>query len=165
MIIVNKKGILIYNNKSYKFSYGKNGFTKNKIEGDKKTPKGIFLLGKLFVRTDKIKNLKTNFIINSITKTMTWLDDPNNKNYNTLINTNSNQTEKLYRNDNLYDLILVIEYNSNPVVPYKGSAIFIHIMEKNYKPTKGCLALKKEDFIEILSTLNPNDKIKILNEI
>jgi len=165
MIIVNKKGILIYNNKSYKFSYGKNGFTKNKIEGDKKTPKGIFLLGKLFVRTDKIKNLKTNFIINSITKTMTWLDDPNNKNYNTLINTNSNQTEKLYRNDNLYDLILVIEYNSNPVVPYKGSAIFIHIMEKNYKPTKGCLALKKEDFIEILSTLNTNDKIKILNEI
>ena len=165
MIIVKKKGILIYNNKSYKFSYGKNGFTKNKIEGDKKTLKGIFLLGKLFVRTDKIKNLKTNFIINSITKTMTWLDDPNNKNYNTLINTNSNQTEKLYRNDNVYDLILVIEYNSNPVVPYKGSAIFIHIMEKNYKPTKGCLALKKEDFIEILSTLNPNDKIKILNEI
>ena len=54
------------------------------------------------------------------------------------------------------------KYNTDPIVPYKGSAIFIHIMEKNYKPTKGCIALKLQDFMEILSTLMPNDKIKIL---
>ena len=165
MIIVNKKGILSYKNKLYKCTYGKNGFTKNKVEGDEKTPKGIFSLGKLFVRTDKIKKLKTNFSINNINKTMTWLDDPTNKNYNTLINTKTNQSEKLYRKDNIYDLILIINYNTYPVVPYKGSAIFIHIMDKNQKPTKGCIGLKMNDFMEILSTLNTNDKIKIFNKI
>ena len=162
MIEINKNGILTYNNKSYKCTYGENGFTKNKTEGDKKTPKGIFSLGKLYVRKDKIKNLKTNFHINNIQKSMIWSDNPKSKYYNSLINTNVNQTEKLHRKDNLYDLILVIKYNTDPVVPYKGSAIFIHIMEKNYKPTKGCIALKLQDFIEILSTLMPNDKIKIL---
>tara|TARA_B100000686_G_scaffold195220_1_gene202121 strand:- start:11093 stop:11590 length:498 start_codon:yes stop_codon:yes gene_type:complete len=165
MIIINKKGTLNYNNKLYKCTYGKNGFTKNKTEGDKKTPEGIFSLGKLFVRTDKIKKLKTNFHINSINKKMTWLDDPTNKNYNTLINTNGSQSEKLHRKDNLYDIILIIKYNTNPVIPYKGSAIFMHIMDNNHKPTKGCIGLKINDFMEILSTLKINDKIKILNKI
>ena len=70
-------------------------------------------------------------------------------------------TEKLFRKDNLYDLILVIKYNMLPTIPYKGSAIFIHVAKKNYDSTKGCVALNKDDFKEILCTLKPSDKIKI----
>ena len=163
MIVVNEKKILSFNNKKYKCSIGKNGLTKHKYEGDKKTPIGIFSLGNLYVRTDKIKNIKSKFNIISINTDMAWSDDPKSKNYNTLIKTSNEHNEKLYRNDNLYDIILVIKYNMSPVIPNKGSAIFIHNTSEKYQPTNGCIALKIEDLIEILLELKPTDKITILN--
>ena len=69
--------------------------------------------------------------------------------------------EKLYRKDNIYDLIVVLDYNMNPIIKNKGSAIFIHIANKFYKKTKGCIALKKENLIKILSQIKRNTKIKI----
>jgi L,D-peptidoglycan transpeptidase YkuD (ErfK/YbiS/YcfS/YnhG family) len=69
--------------------------------------------------------------------------------------------EKLYRNDNLYDLVAVLNYNTNPVVKNKGSAIFIHITKNSYKKTAGCVALKKKDLIKIISKIKKNTKIKI----
>ncbi len=69
----------------------------------------------------------------------------------------------MYRNDNIYDLILVINYNVNPTIPLKGSAIFIHVTTANYIPTAGCIALKIDDFKEILTTLNPSEKVKIID--
>jgi len=162
MILVNNKGVLTYKNKFYRCAYGKNGLIKNKIEGDECTPIGIFTLGKLYIRIDRIKTIKTNFKYQPITKTMAWSDDPENQNYNKLINTSKKYQEKMFRNDHIYDLILVINYNINPTIPYKGSAIFLHIEKNNYNPTKGCIALKVEDFIEILSTLQPYEKIKII---
>jgi L,D-peptidoglycan transpeptidase YkuD (ErfK/YbiS/YcfS/YnhG family) len=69
--------------------------------------------------------------------------------------------EKLYRKDNLYDLILVLNYNINPIIKNKGSAIFIHIAKKNYEPTAGCVALKKRDLLKLLKNIKKNTKIKI----
>ena len=161
MILINKKGFLLFNKKLYKCSLGKNGLSRSKVEGDNYTPVGLYSLGKLYVRTDRIKNLKTHFKYVSIKKTMAWSDDPNSKNYNKLLYTKCEHTEKLFRKDNLYDLILVIKYNMLPTIPYKGSAIFIHVAKKNYSPTKGCIALDKNDFKEILFTLKPSEKIKI----
>jgi len=163
MIFVSKKRILQYNKKHYKCSVGLNGFTKNKIEGDKKTPTGTFSFGKLFVRTDRIKNLNTKFKFTQIKKDMAWSDDPSQLNYNSLIRTKNNHKESLYREDNLYDLILVINYNINPILPNKGSAIFLHVSTEDYKPTEGCIAIIISDFIEILELINPNDEITILN--
>ena len=162
MILVNKDKILYFKEKKYRCSVGLNGFTKNKIEGDKKTPIGTYSFGKLFVRTDKIKNLNTKFEYIPIRKDMAWSDDPNKSNYNQLIKTKNKHKERLYRNDNLYDLILVINYNINPVLPNKGSAIFLHVSRDDYTPTKGCVAIAVNDFIEILKTLKPDDKINIL---
>ena len=161
MILINKKGFLLFKKKLYRCSLGKNGLSRNKVEGDNCTPVGLYSLGKLYIRTDRIKNLKTHFKYVSITKTMAWSDDPDSKNYNKLLYTKCEHTEKLFRKDNLYDLILVIKYNMLPTIPYKGSAIFIHIAKKNYDSTKGCVALNKDDFKEILCTLKPSDKIKI----
>ena len=92
---------------------------------------------------------------------MAWSDDPDSPNYNKLIFTSKSHKEKLFRTDNIYDLVLVINYNISPTIAYNGSAIFIHIAKRNFEPTNGCIAIKKNDFKEILITLKPSDKIKI----
>lgn len=161
MILVNKNGTLIHNKKVYKCAIGKGGFSKNKKEGDKKTPVGIFSLGKVFYRKDKIKNLQTKKVKVQIRKGMVWCDDPNSKNYNKLTLSNQKSAETLYRKDRLYDLIIVINFNIKPVIKNKGSAIFIHIAKKNYEGTAGCIALKKKDLLELLKNISKSTKIKI----
>jgi L,D-peptidoglycan transpeptidase YkuD (ErfK/YbiS/YcfS/YnhG family) len=93
---------------------------------------------------------------------MGWCDDPKSKKYNRLIKLpNKYNHEKLYRKDNIYDLILVLNYNTRPIVKNKGSAIFIHIAKKNYKKTAGCIALKKNHLIKLLEKINKKTKITI----
>ena len=161
MLLVNKHKILLYNKKKYKCSIGLNGLTNNKVEGDKKTPMGTYSLGELFVRTDRIKNLKTKYKFIPIKKYMAWSDDPNDLEYNQLIETKNYHKESLYRDDNIYNLILTINYNTNPVIPNKGSAIFLHVSTNDYKPTNGCIAINANDFIEILELIDINEKINI----
>ena len=161
MLLVNKHKILIYNKKKYKCSIGLNGLTNNKVEGDKKTPMGTYSLGELFVRTDRIKYLKTKYKFIPIKNYMAWSDDPNDLKYNQLIETKNYHKESLYRDDNIYNLILTINYNTNPVIPNKGSAIFLHISTNDYKPTNGCIAINANDFIEILELVDINEKINI----
>ena len=162
MIIVNKNGTLIHNKKRYKCALGKNGIAKRKKEGDKKTPAGLFSLGKVYYRKDKIRDLKTNLKKIVIKKKMAWCDDPNNKFYNKLTFTNDKSKEKLYRKDNLYNIIVVINYNIKPIMKNKGSAIFIHLARKNYSGTMGCIGLKKKDLLDILKTVKKQTKIKII---
>ncbi len=96
---------------------------------------------------------------------MGWCNDSKSKNYNKLIKLPSNNSyEKLYRKENIYDIILVLNYNMSPVIKNKGSAIFIHISRKNYKKTEGCVAVKKRDLIEIVKKLQKNTKVKIVNQ-
>ena len=93
---------------------------------------------------------------------MGWCDDPNSRNYNKLISLPSSYTyEKLYKKENIYDIILVLNYNMNPVIKNKGSAIFIHVAKKNYKKTEGCIALKKVQLLKIIKKLNKNTYVKI----
>ena len=162
MIIVNKNGTLIHNKKRYKCALGKNGIAKRKKEGDKKTPAGLFSLGKVYYRKDKIRHLKTNLRKIVIKKKMAWCDDPNNKFYNKLTFTNDKSKEKLYRKDNLYNIIVVINYNIKPIIKNKGSAIFIHLARKNYSGTIGCIRQKKKDLLDILKTVKKRTKIKII---
>ena len=162
MIIVNKNGTLIHNKKRYKCALGKNGIAQKKKEGDKKTPAGLFSLGKVYYRRDKIRNLKTNLKKIVINKKMAWCDDPNNKFYNKLTLTNDKSKEKLFRKDNLYNIIVVINYNIKPIIKNKGSAIFIHLARKNYSGTMGCIGLKKKDLLDILKTVKKRTKIKII---
>lgn len=162
MIIINKYGLLKYKNLKFRCALGKAGIGKKKKEGDCVTPKGKYKIIKVFYRADRIKRIKSNFRLYKIKKDMGWCDDPFSKNYNKLIKLPSKfGYEKLYRKDKLYDLILVLNYNLKPILKNKGSAIFIHITNKNYKETKGCVGLKKRDLIFILNDIKKNITVKI----
>ena len=69
--------------------------------------------------------------------------------------------EKLYRKDNVYDIIVVLNYNLNPIRRGKGSAIFLHVAKRNYNKTHGCVALKKNELLHLLSKIKKNTQIKL----
>ena len=93
---------------------------------------------------------------------MGWCNDSRSERYNQEINFPFKYgAEKLYRKDRIYDLFINIEYNSHPVIKEKGSAIFLHIANSKYKPTKGCIAISKNDFLKILPLINNKTKISI----
>ncbi len=162
-IIVKNKDTLIFSNFKFRCSVGKKGTTKNKIEGDKKTPKGIFKIGNLYFRKDRNKKPITKIRCIPIRKEMGWCDDINNKEkYNKLININKKiKHEKLFRKDNKYDFFIPILYNFKSPKVGKGSAIFIHLT-KSYEKTLGCITLKKNDFLILLKLINKNTQIKII---
>jgi len=163
MIIVKESGYLTYKNFKFRCALGKGGIGKKAKEGDSITPIGIFKLVKVFYREDKIKNIKTSLKKIKIKKNMGWCDDPKSKFYNKLIKLPSKiRHEKLYRDDRLYDLIIILDYNLNPIIKNKGSAIFIHIASKSFKKTQGCIALNKKDLIYLLSIIKKSTKIKII---
>ena len=143
-------------------SIGKKGSTTYKKEGDKKTPKGIFEIGNLYYRKDRIKKPVTSLKCIEIKSSMGWCDDINfPKKYNKLININKKiKHEKLKRKDHKYNLLIPIKYNFKKPIPGKGSCIFIHLT-KNYSPTAGCIALKKKDFLIMLKIIKKNTRIKI----
>ena len=148
---------------SFKFQccIGKNGLTKFKKEGDFKTPKGTFKIEHLYYRKDRIKKPLTKLKCIEIKKDMGWCNDVKNKKYNKLIKINDNWShEKLIRRDKKYDLLIPIKYNFDNSIPGKGSCIFLHLT-KNYKPTAGCIALKKKDFEILLKLVDKKTKIKI----
>ena len=161
-IYLKNKYTLQVDNFNFKCCIGKNGISKYKIEGDKKTPSGYYNIEYLYFRKDRIKKPLTKLKCIEIKKDMGWCDDPNNlKIYNKLIKIKKNlKYEKLYRNDYKYDLFIPIKYNFTKRIKSKGSCIFIHLT-KNYKSTAGCIALKKKDFLIMLKIINPKTKIKI----
>ena len=162
MIIVKKSGYLQYKNLKFRCALGKAGIKKKEKEGDNITPKGTFKITKIYYRPDKIKNITSLVKKIKIKKNMGWCDDPSSNLYNKQVKLpNKFSHEKLYRKDNLYDLILVLNYNINPIIKNKGSAIFIHVAKSSYKKTKGCIALKKRHLIELISKIKKNTKIKI----
>ena len=161
-IIVKNKHTLLFKDFKFRCCIGKKNFSKKKIEGDKKTPIGVFGLGDLYYRADRFKKPFTSIKIHKINKNMAWCNDVNHKNYNKLIKIDKNIAyEKLFRQDYKYDLLLVIKYNYNKTIPKKGSAIFIHLT-KNYQPTAGCIALSKKDFLILTKIIKRNTTIKIL---
>jgi len=162
MIIVKKSGYLKYKNFKCRCALGKAGVNKKIKEGDNITPKGVFKITKIYYRADKNKTIKTNIKKIKITKNMGWCDDPLSRFYNRQIKLPSKFShENLHRNDDLYDLVAVINYNTNPIIKNKGSAIFIHVAKNSYRKTRGCIALKKKDLINILTKIKKNTKIKI----
>ena len=161
IIKVINNNTLILDDFEFKCCVGKYGITKNKKEGDKKTPKGNFKLGHLFFRKDRHVKPDTELKIIPIKKDMGWCDDVRSKKYNKLIKINKKiNHEKLTRKDSNYDFLIPINYNANKIKNGKGSAIFIHIT-KNYKKTLGCVAIKKKDMLILLKLVKKNSIIKI----
>ena len=160
IIQVKNKSTLKIDHFYFKCCVGKNGLNHNKKEGDYSTPTGLFKLNKLYFRRDRVDIPNCKIKKKSITKNIAWCDDPENENYNQEIHVVNNKSkESFYRKDNKYDYLITISHN-NKKIPYKGSAIFIHLTN-NYKPTAGCIALRKKDFEIMLKLINQKTLIKI----
>jgi len=161
-IFVKNKHTLQIDEFKFQCSIGKNGTTKDKKEGDKKTPKGSFEIENLYFRKDRKEKPSTLLKCIEIKKNMGWCDDirfPNK--YNKLFRIEKKiKHEKLKRKDYKYDFLIPIKYNFKKPVTGKGSCIFIHL-SKDYKPTAGCIALKEKDFLIMLKLIKKNSKIKI----
>ena len=161
IIYLKNKDTLIVDEFKLKCCIGKKGIAKNKFEGDFRTPLGKFKIGNLYWRPDRVQLPNTKLLSKKIKKNMGWCNDINSKLYNKEIKIKKNiMHEKLYRNDHKYDYFILIKYNYEKTIKNKGSAIFIHLT-KNYKPTAGCIAVSKKDFLIILKLINKNTKILI----
>ena len=162
MNIIIKNRFLLYKGYKIKCSIGKKGTTSTKKEGDLSTPKGLFKIGTLYYRKDRIKLNKCKIKKKIIKKNTGWCDDIKSKKYNREIYFPFKfSAEKLYLNNKIYDIFINIKYNYAPVFKGKGSAIFLHLTNKKYKATKGCIAIQKKDYIKILPLINKRTKILI----
>ena len=162
MIIVKKSGYLKYKNFKFRCALGKGGIKQKGKEGDFITPKGKFKLIKIYYRSDRIKKINSTLKKIKIKKNMGWCDDVSSNYYNKQIKINKKIShEKLHRKDNVYDIIVVLNYNLNPIIKGKGSAIFLHVAKKNYNKTQGCIALKKNELLSLISKIKKNTQIRI----
>ena len=161
LIKLKNKDTLQFDEFVFKCTIGKKGISSKKKEGDLCTPKGTFSIKNLYYRSDRLLKPQTKIIIKKIKKNMGWCNDPKSNKYNSLVAVKEKiRYEKMYRKDHKYDIVVVIGYNLKKPIPYKGSAIFIHLTN-NYKPTAGCIALNKKDLLILLKLINKKTEIKI----
>ena len=161
-ILVKNKHTLQINEFTFRCCIGKKGSTKNKKQGDKKTPIGTFKIENLYFRKDRLKKPSTSLKCVEIKKNMGWCDDIRfPKKYNKLFKIEKKvRHEKLLRKDNKYNFLIPIKYNFKKPIVGLGSCIFIHLT-KDFKPTAGCIGLKEKDFLILLKIIKKNSKIKI----
>ncbi len=162
MELLVKSNHLFVKSKQIRCSVGVNGLTVDKQEGDLSTPIGTFQFNKIYYRADRLGDKK--FIIDSsiINKNDGWCDDQKSDLYNQYIQFPFDESaEHLYREDHIYDIICVLNYNTSPIIPGRGSAIFLHIAKPDFLGTAGCIAIEKEALIEIATNLTAKSTIKI----
>ena len=157
-----KNNYLYTENEKFRCSIGLGGLTEKKIEGDHCTPTGNFKFTKIYYRADKLGKIDFSISSAQISPDDGWCDDPKNKHYNKLIKFPFRwRAEKLYRSDNTYNIVVVLDYNMKPIVKGKGSAVFIHLSKNNYSPTLGCISLNLKDLYLLLRLIKKRVYLKI----
>lgn len=148
---------------TFRCAVGRSGFIRDKREGDGATPVGRHRLLRLLYRPDLFPTPPiTGLPCRPIAPTDGWCDDPNHPDYNQPISLpHSARHERLWRDDRVYDLILVTDQNSDPVVPGQGSAIFMHAARPDFSPTEGCVALAQADLLHVLRRLEPGSRLVV----
>lgn len=141
---------------------GRGGIKVDKHEGDGATPAGTYPLVSVFYRDDRITRPASRLPINPLAPNHGWVDDPDDTNYNQLVSLPyPARTEQMWRQDEVYDLLIVIGYNMDPVTPGRGSAIFLHIARPDFSSTQGCIAVTREVLLGLLPLLGPGSTITI----
>lgn len=143
-------------------SVGRSGLSRDKHEGDGATPTGRFPLRRLLYRADRLEMPVTRLPVSAIAKDDGWCDDMAHKDYNQQVKLPfAASHEELWREDNLYDLIVVLGHNDKPVIPGLGSAVFLHVRAPDGGATAGCVAIKREYLLAILRALDTGSFIDI----
>ena len=162
MFIELKNKRLIFGKYRVKCALGKRGISIKKREGDNITPRGTYKILNILYRKDRVSNIKTSLKKIEIKRNMGWCDDPRSKKYNKLIRFPFFfKAERLHKRKNIYDIIIILNYNLKPIIKNKGSAIFIHIATQKYQKTKGCIAISKSNIIKLIDFIDKKSLIKI----
>ena len=160
--LIYEKGTLSWPGGSARAACGLAGVKIDKHEGDHASPAGTFPLLYGFYRPDRVAWPKTDLALTALRPDFGWCDAPDDPHYNTLVALPYPAShEELWRADGLYDLIVVIGYNTDPVVPGKGSAIFLHVARPDFSGTEGCIAIERKELLALLGLLGPGSKITI----
>jgi L,D-peptidoglycan transpeptidase YkuD (ErfK/YbiS/YcfS/YnhG family) len=134
----------------------------DKREGDGASPLGPWPLRRVFYRPDRIAPPQTGLAVVAMTQDMGWCDDPASPDYNRLVHLPfAASHEKLWREDRVYDVVVELGYNDDPPNPGSGSAIFLHLMQPDARPTEGCVACRLEDMLALLAAAKPGDTLEI----
>ena len=148
------QGLLTFNETTINCCLGRSGITENKKEGDGATPSGKFRLLYGFFRKDRLNNPDTTLPFNQINQDDGWCDSPEDPKYNSLVKLPFDKSHEIMtRDDRLYDVCIVLDYNIDPCIPGMGSAIFFHQTSPDLKPTEGCVAINPEDMQRLLPLL------------
>lgn len=161
-IVIRSSNTVTIGGRDYKCSIGEGGFSADRKEGDKTTPIGTFPIRSILYRKDRVGDIDSPLPSYPINESDGWCTDITHQEYNTkVILPHGGSYENLWREDHIYDIILVIGFNDSPAVLGKGSAIFMHIARDTYSPTEGCIVVSMKDMLEIISLLDKDSKISI----
>ena len=164
MKLLVKNNHLFVEGRKIQCAIGLNGLTENKQEGDLSTPIGTFHFDKIYYRADRLGNMKFTIDSSIIGKDDGWCDDQRSDLYNQYIQFPFQESaEHLYRDDDIYDIVCVLNYNTSPIIPGRGSAIFLHIAKPVFSGTEGCIAIEKKELIKIATNLTADSTIVIEN--
>mgnify|MGYP003387785193 FL=1 len=161
-ILVKPPNVFSWQGETFHCALGRGGVVPDKSEGDGGTPTGSFPLRQVFFRPDRLPPPETPLPIQALKQHDGWCDDSEANEYNTLIQKPfSRRHEQLWRDDSVYDVIVVLGYNDAPALKGKGSAIFLHVAKPNYSPTEGCVALSLDNLLHVLKTITPETRLVV----
>jgi L,D-peptidoglycan transpeptidase YkuD (ErfK/YbiS/YcfS/YnhG family) len=162
-LIVHAEGYAEWKGRRLRCALGRAGISADKREGDGATPVGVFPFREIFFRADRLARPASLIPARPLAENDGWCDDPADAHYNRHITLPyPSSHERLVRDDGLYDVIVVLGHNDAPVVPGRGSAIFLHVAAPGFAPTEGCIALARDDLLAVLADCRPGDGVEVL---
>lgn len=161
-ITIDPAGFARCQGRAWRCALGRGGVRRDKCEGDGATPVGVWRLGRVYYRADRVEPPQTGLNVSATQPAWGWCDDPADTHYNQRVTVPyAARHETLWRDDALYDVLVELHYNTDPIVPGRGSAIFMHVAKPGYEPTEGCVALELADLLELLRLCNDGDAVII----
>lgn len=164
-IVVRPNGTLAWGGRQVRCALGRGGVRAEKREGDGATPAGWFPLRRVLYRADRIARPRTRLSASPLDRDDGWCDDPADPRYNRPVKLPcAARHEILWRDDEIYDLVVVLGFNDDPPAPGRGSAIFLHVARADYSPTAGCVALRLADLVDLLADCDAAARLRVIPE-
>ncbi len=161
-LIVQAHGIAAWGERRFSCTLGAGGVSEHKREGDGATPAGCFPLRRVLFRPDRLSEPVTGLPVAALQPLDAWCDDPADPRYNRFVRQPyAGRFEPLWRADEIYDVIVVVGYNDEPVVPGRGSAIFVHCARRDGGATAGCVALRRDDLFTVLRGCDGSTRLRV----
>ncbi len=156
------QGILWLESAVWPCALGAAGVVSRKREGDGGTPAGRWRLCRVLYRADRVSRPRTRLPVRELHVNDGWCDSPADRNYNRPVRLPYRASaESLWREDGLYDVVVVLAYNDRPRIKGRGSAIFMHVARPLLAPTEGCVALPLRDLLELLNRCDRRSVVEI----